>query len=668
MGGLIMAVSALLALGVSVTPAVAATCSGPSCTSQDPYVTQCNAGDSIAGATAIVDAAGQTFGRLVLYWSPACQTNWGQAYFDDGNPPSTPPVDVRVFGSSSSATYDTGPVDFSTTASGSPVWGNMVYSPGCAYATVTRGGQTGTAVQQGCPVPGTSTGQPIMLPLLAPTTKCTATLCDGQDPYATACSTDGAVAANSPIVQGGATIGTLKLFTSSVCLAAWAQAYFNDGNPPSTPPVDVRVIGSDASAAASYDRAPIDFYTTGSGSPVWGNLAYSAGCTYATVTRGGATGQAVQGGCPAPGSPPSTSAPDVLNATGVSVHVAGGAAVSGVIARFSYADTAARSSDFTTAIDWGDGSGESIGQVVALNGHGAVNGTHRYPDPTQPDRATAAGYNVKVTIVGHKGGNATATSSVEVTGNYIPPSAGTSGGSSGSKKIHIGLGVLGTILDGAGCGLGLFGEVATAGIDTAETVLACSGAATSAAATAVAIHDPPDPAFQHVFRASIPRLGRIPKHCGHLRQLVCNKIHDAFARFLRTYVRAVAFAEDVGVTADRIGGAVRAHDGAATRRQRAAQRRYTAAWVAAVQTRHKAGRALSLLLQRHGLDRRISAAATARARQRLTALTRVSRADLTRLRREGLASTRAALRATLSQLLGWAPVPTNTTVAAVLAL
>lgn len=664
----LLVIVCLLTAGVHPTRAWAASCSANGCSGQDPYSTGCNNGDSVAGTAAIFDKVGQTVGEVRLYWSSACQSNWGQAYFNDGNPPSTPPVDVKVFGSSTSGTYDTGPIDFYTMASGSPVWGNMVYSPGCAYATVTRGEDTGTAVQQGCPAPGTPTGQPVTLTLPPPTTKCTGTVCDGQDPYATSCSTGAAVAASSPITQGGATIGTLELFTSSVCQAAWGQAYFNDGNPARTPPVDVRVIGSDASAPTPYDRNPIDFYTTGSGSPVWGNMAYSPGCTYATVTRGSATGQAVQSGCPLPGSPRPTSAPDMLDATGVSLHVAGGTAVYGVIARFNYADASARSADFTAVIDWGDGSGESTGQVVAFNGHGWVNGTHRYTDPTQPGRVTAAGYNVTVSIVDDKGGNGTAASSVEVTGNYIPPSVGTSGGSSGLKPVAIGLGVLGTIIDGAGCGLGLFGEVPTAGTDTPGTVLACSGAATSAAATGVAIHDPPDPAFRRVFRASIPHVGRIPEHCGHLRHRVCGQIHIAFVRFLRAYVRAVAFAEDVGVTADRIGGAVRAHNRAATRRQRGAERVYVAAWVAAVEARQTAGRALGLLLQKYGLDRRISAAAVARGRQHLTALAGVSRADLKRLRREGLAANRAALRATLSQLLGWAPVPTDTMLAAMLAL
>jgi hypothetical protein len=129
----------------------AASCSGSSCTGQDPYATRCNIRDSVAGSAAILDRAGRPIGQIRLYWSSACQANWGQAYFNDGNPASTPPVDIKVVGSSSSAAYDTGLVDFTYTSSGSPVWGDMVYSPGCAYATVARGDATGQAIQARCP-------------------------------------------------------------------------------------------------------------------------------------------------------------------------------------------------------------------------------------------------------------------------------------------------------------------------------------------------------------------------------------------------------------------------------------------------------------------------------------------------------------------------------------
>jgi hypothetical protein len=120
---------------------------------QDPYATGCNHDQQVAGSGPISDSYGRTFGTIYLMWSPRCQTNWGIAYFNDGNPSSDPAVDIEVAGTDpaiSQGNYNNFVV-YSTTAPGSPVWGNMAYSPGCAEAAVFFGAASGLAVQGGCP-------------------------------------------------------------------------------------------------------------------------------------------------------------------------------------------------------------------------------------------------------------------------------------------------------------------------------------------------------------------------------------------------------------------------------------------------------------------------------------------------------------------------------------
>jgi hypothetical protein len=638
------------------------------CTNQDPYATACNSDASVVATAPIVDASGQAIGELKLYWSPVCQSNWGQAYFHDGNPANTPPVTVSVVGSSAT-TYDSGPVVFSTTAAGSPVWGNMVYSPGCSYAKVTRGDASATAVQAGCPPAATANG-PITLMLQPPPTKCVGFICTGQDPYESACSTGASVVGSGPITEGASPIGTLNLYFSPACGTSWGQAVFDDGNPPSTPPVDVSVVGTDPSASTPYDTHPVEFVTTGSGSPVWGNMVPSSSCSYAIVKRGHASGVAVQSGCPTPGHGSNSPGAGVLTASGENIQVIGGVGVPGRMARFTDSDTTVRASYFTVTINWGDGSGESTGHVVGLNGQFTVGGTHRYPDPTQPGVATAQGWNVTVTIVAADGTTTTAYSSVEVVGRDTPVTMPSDNSppamSSGDKPVNIGLGILGTIGASIGCGAGIFGEVPSLGTDSPFTTAACViGVPTGLAATGVGIHDPPDRRFRRVFRARVPRLPAAPERCGHIPHSVCVSVHTALVRYLHAYLRAETLLEDVGVTADRFGGAAAARDRKGERLQRNAEHRYFSSWVAAVHARQAGGRRLGVLLQLHGLDRRITAAQVTAGRQRMLQA-EVSPTELATLRRLGIATSAAQVIEEAKQQLSWAPAASDTTLSAVL--
>jgi hypothetical protein len=688
-GAIVALLSAVVVgLGAGVADpaaASAATCTGSACTNQDPYVTGCDIGDSVAGSAPIVDSSGATIGEIKLYWSPACESNWGQAYFNDGNPANTPPVTISVQGSSPGGRYDVGSTPFTSTGSGSPVWGNMVYSPGCAYTTATRGTASGTAVQAGCSQPGQPSssppssqpgttvppGQPgpIVLSLPPPLTKCTGTLCTGQDPYEESCSMSANVVGSAPIVDEGGNVGTVQILSSPSCEASWGRAYFNDDNPASTPPVSVKVEGTEgAGSSGPYNTYPVEYTTWGSGSPVWGNMVASTGCSYAFVSRGSASGLAVQEGCPIPG----TSAPavtDSLTAWGVPSQVAGGVGVPGLEAEFTASDTSLRANNFTATIDWGDGSGPSTGQIVGLNGQFSVSGNHRYPDPGQSGQ-TAQSYDVTVTINGSDGSSAIAYTSVVVTSlevSVTQPSDGSQPAmSSGDKTLGIGFGLLQTVAGFAECGGGLFGEDLTLGLDTVLTGYECGEATGDAAGLGSDINDPPASGYRKVVKVRPDELPHVPKRCGFMRKVTCNAVHAAVVRYLRAADRASAFLEALGATVNRFGGAVAHRDHRAEHLQRAAAHRYLTAWIAAVRARRQTGHKLGMLLQRNKLDRRLSGAQILAARKRFLALSGVGSKQLAGLKRRGLIASKAALVTEIERQLGWGPPPADTTLSALL--
>jgi Protein of unknown function (DUF2690) len=660
-------VTVLLLAAVTGRPASASavSCSGSACTGQDPYTTGCAEGRTVAGSAPILDGAGNRIGELILYWSARCQANWGQASFTDGNPPSTPPVTISVVGSVM-ASYDAPPVNFTTTASGSPVWGNMVYAPGCSYSTVSRGADKGEAVQVGCLAPGGGPNPNPPTPNPTPTGgPCQGTLCNGLDPYASHCSNDASVAGSSPLVDSrGTTLGTVKLYFSPACQSGWGQVDFNDGNPPTTPPVTVTVIGTDGASPGNYDSHPVEYVTTGSGSPVWGNMVYSPGCAVAYVSRGDASGKAVQSGCPAPGEAPQPAA-DTLNATGLEISLYGGLEINAVIANFSASNPAAQPGDFTVTIEWGDGT-ESAGAVSGSAANFEVHGDHIYPNL---GGAEAQGYQATVTIRDRSGGTATAYTPIELVSTLpgAPPSSGVPtigqgpsdgqpGVSAGDKAGSIASSGFSTFVSGAGCAVG--SEIPF--LD----VLVCADAGKNAVELGSAIADPPDHRYRHVFHAIAPRIGHIPRQCPHLARAACTALYAAIVRYARASAETDVFAEALGVTANRFGGAKRAHNRSAERLQRTAARRYFARWAAAQAGRRVAGRAVALLLLRDHLDRRVTAAEAARGRSRLLTLHGVSRQDLARLHRNGLIGSRTKLLALLQRDLKWAPSPGDTTLSA----
>jgi hypothetical protein len=105
------------------------TCSGYGCDDQDPIATGCSAG-SYTVTSAPVTLGGTSYGTVELRWSPTCQTNWSRVTVTaGGSNPSGWWRDADVERQSPYA-YD----GFSYNGAGSPIYGDMLYAPGCAEA------------------------------------------------------------------------------------------------------------------------------------------------------------------------------------------------------------------------------------------------------------------------------------------------------------------------------------------------------------------------------------------------------------------------------------------------------------------------------------------------------------------------------------------------------
>lgn len=129
---------------------VAATCGGYGCDNQGPAATGCSAGSNNT-ASAAVTYGGVSCGTVELRWSPICQTNWSRLTIGaGGSNPNGYWRGVDVFRQSPA-----GSAYFDHYGSGSPVFGNMLYAPGCAKAIAYRQiapstYASGVALQPGC--------------------------------------------------------------------------------------------------------------------------------------------------------------------------------------------------------------------------------------------------------------------------------------------------------------------------------------------------------------------------------------------------------------------------------------------------------------------------------------------------------------------------------------
>jgi hypothetical protein len=153
-GALALVVLTGLAVPAAIaSPAQAAACppAGYQCDYQDPAQTTC-AQDGSFVASAPVTANGVSYGTIELRWSNRCQTNWARLWLNNPNNPNGWVRYVAVTRKDPRAT-----AEYRYYGSGSPIYGNMLYSPGCARANglilisanpvIFAGGQ---AMQPGC--------------------------------------------------------------------------------------------------------------------------------------------------------------------------------------------------------------------------------------------------------------------------------------------------------------------------------------------------------------------------------------------------------------------------------------------------------------------------------------------------------------------------------------
>ena len=145
--GAVILASAVSLPTLSAASAHAATCSGYGCDYQDPIATGCSSG-AYTVASAPITYQGITYGTVELRWSPTCQTNWARTTVNNSYLGLTRYANV----------YRESPfaqADWHYTGPGNPVYGNMLYAPGCAEAEgEVQDGHglfaEGWAVQPGC--------------------------------------------------------------------------------------------------------------------------------------------------------------------------------------------------------------------------------------------------------------------------------------------------------------------------------------------------------------------------------------------------------------------------------------------------------------------------------------------------------------------------------------
>ncbi len=136
LAGSVSIVAASASAGAATTYVIPhVTCSGTGCNGQDPYATGCASGayEITSAGRYLTDPYGDTNGSIIhLFWSPRCQTNWAvvtqpQSCSDSEGTAVWANVQNRTTGQW---------VDYVYQAKTAPtyVWGNMVYSPGPAWA------------------------------------------------------------------------------------------------------------------------------------------------------------------------------------------------------------------------------------------------------------------------------------------------------------------------------------------------------------------------------------------------------------------------------------------------------------------------------------------------------------------------------------------------------
>jgi hypothetical protein len=148
------------------------------------------------------------------------------------------------------------------------------------------------------------------------------------------------------------------------------------------------------------------------------HFSVRAGHTYTSTGTFTVTVNVTGGGNPGASTGTATVVSAKLTALSpVAISAVAGQQFSGVVGGFSDAFTAVPTSDFTTTVDWGDGTPASAGTVekTSLAGTFVVDGSHTY--------ATAGSHPFTVTVIAKGGGTATLSGTANVAASGTPKSA-----------------------------------------------------------------------------------------------------------------------------------------------------------------------------------------------------------------------------------------------------
>lgn len=130
LGSLLLTAGCLTVIPAASASASTATCSGNGCTDKDPSDTGCWNSSAYRAASAPIKIANGTVGRVDLWYSPTCGTNWAQVwtYY-----PATMTAEAAYVERMSDAHYEY----WYTSDNGT--WTDQVYAPkvqACAQGTI----------------------------------------------------------------------------------------------------------------------------------------------------------------------------------------------------------------------------------------------------------------------------------------------------------------------------------------------------------------------------------------------------------------------------------------------------------------------------------------------------------------------------------------------------
>jgi hypothetical protein len=193
-----------------------------------------------------------------------------------------------------------------------------------------------------------------------------------------------------PVIASGSAVSAVEgsAFSGSVAT----------GTDPSTAPLTATINWGDGSPTSTGTVVK-----SGESFAVSGTHTYAEQGSY-TVTTTVADGVTGLNLTTATATATVANAPIVVSVTPLSGIE--GAALFGVVARFTHADPGATAADFTAMIDWGDGSPVSTGTVAAAGTAFAVSGSHTYADE--------GSYKVTANVVDDDGSTGTANGTATI--------------------------------------------------------------------------------------------------------------------------------------------------------------------------------------------------------------------------------------------------------------